>query len=139
MPTASEIPNAAQPPETFRRHSPPPLQSRPLNIPAPVELTLDNELRVAVVSDTGRAKRLFAEAYDASATLLKVLDLLARSGRRLSSVVNGVSKLHGQVSSMMWRHLWSGSYRSTSIAVLSRRISVAISVSMRLSHTLKDT
>lgn len=52
MPIASEIPNAAQPPETFRRHSPPPLQSRPLNIPAPVELTLDNELRVAVVSDT---------------------------------------------------------------------------------------
>jgi starch phosphorylase len=27
---------------------------------------------------------------------------------RLSSSVNGVSKLHGQVSSAMWRHLWPG-------------------------------
>jgi starch phosphorylase len=27
---------------------------------------------------------------------------------RLSSSVNGVSKLHGQVSSKMWRHLWPG-------------------------------
>jgi starch phosphorylase len=27
---------------------------------------------------------------------------------RLSSHVNGVSKLHGQVSSAMWRHLWPG-------------------------------
>lgn len=52
MQTASEIHNATLPPETFRRHSPPSLKSRPLNIPAPVELTLDNGLRVAVVSDT---------------------------------------------------------------------------------------
>jgi starch phosphorylase len=27
---------------------------------------------------------------------------------RLSSAVNGVSRLHGQVSSNMWRHLWPG-------------------------------
>jgi starch phosphorylase len=27
---------------------------------------------------------------------------------RLSSAVNGVSKLHGEVSSAMWRHLWPG-------------------------------
>jgi starch phosphorylase len=31
---------------------------------------------------------------------------------RLSSSVNGVSKLHGQVSSAMWRHLWPGSPES---------------------------
>ena len=30
----------------------------------------------------------------------------------LSSAVNGVSKLHGQVSSIMWRHLWPGSPES---------------------------
>ncbi len=28
---------------------------------------------------------------------------------RLSSAVNGVSQLHGEVSSAMWRHLWPGS------------------------------
>jgi starch phosphorylase len=31
---------------------------------------------------------------------------------RLSSAVNGVSKLHGQVSSAMWRHLWPSSPES---------------------------
>ena len=31
---------------------------------------------------------------------------------RLSSAVNGVSKIHGQVSSAMWRHLWPGSPES---------------------------
>ena len=30
------------------------------------------------------------------------------SAIRLSSSVNGVSKLHGEVSSAMWRHLWPG-------------------------------
>jgi starch phosphorylase len=45
-----------------------------------------------------------------------VLDLASEDGRfnltvlaiRLSSHVNGVSRLHGQVSSAMWRHLWPG-------------------------------
>jgi starch phosphorylase len=31
---------------------------------------------------------------------------------RLSSAVNGVSRLHGQVSSAMWRHLWPGAPES---------------------------
>jgi glycogen phosphorylase len=36
---------------------------------------------------------------------------------RLSSHVNGVSKLHGQVSSAMWRHLWAGAPESPVSAV----------------------
>ena len=36
---------------------------------------------------------------------------------RLSSHVNGVSKLHGQVSSAMWRHLWPGAPESPVSAV----------------------
>jgi zinc protease len=48
--TASEITNAA-PQETFRHQSPPALKPRPLNIPAPIETTLDNGLRLAIVND----------------------------------------------------------------------------------------
>jgi starch phosphorylase len=36
---------------------------------------------------------------------------------RLSSSVNGVSRLHGQVSSAMWRHLWPGAPESPVTAV----------------------
>jgi glycogen phosphorylase len=36
---------------------------------------------------------------------------------RLSSHVNGVSKLHGQVSSAMWRHLWPGAPESAVSAI----------------------
>lgn len=36
---------------------------------------------------------------------------------RLSSAVNGVSRLHGQVSSAMWRHLWPGTPESPVAAV----------------------
>jgi starch phosphorylase len=36
---------------------------------------------------------------------------------RLSSGVNGVSQLHGQVSSAMWRHLWPGAPESPVSAV----------------------
>jgi len=36
---------------------------------------------------------------------------------RLSSSVNGVSKLHGQVSSAMWRHLWPGAPESPVSAI----------------------
>ncbi|PYQ03847.1 MAG: hypothetical protein DMF82_12150, partial [Acidobacteria bacterium] len=36
---------------------------------------------------------------------------------RLSSHVNGVSKLHGQVSSAMWRHLWPGAPESPVSAI----------------------
>lgn len=51
MQTASEIHNTAPPQETFRRQSPPALKPRPLNIPAPIETSLDNGLRIAIVSD----------------------------------------------------------------------------------------
>jgi starch phosphorylase len=36
---------------------------------------------------------------------------------RLSSAANGVSRLHGQVSSAMWRHLWPGAPASPVAAV----------------------
>lgn len=52
MQTASEITNAATPPETFRHQSPPALKPRPLNIPAPIETTLDSGLRLAIVHDS---------------------------------------------------------------------------------------
>lgn len=52
MNTASETHNRTLPTETFRRQSPPPLAPRPLNIPAPVETTLANGLKLVIVKDT---------------------------------------------------------------------------------------
>ena len=51
MQTASETRNTASSPETFRQQSPTPLKPRPLNIPAPIETTLGNGLRLAIVND----------------------------------------------------------------------------------------
>ena len=52
MQTLSETRNAASSPETFRQQSPTPLKPRPLKIPAPIETTLDNGLRLAIVNDS---------------------------------------------------------------------------------------
>jgi starch phosphorylase len=51
-----------------------------------------------VGSDAEAALNLGMEAGSFNLTVLAI---------RLSSSVNGVSKLHGQVSSAMWKHLWS--------------------------------
>ena len=51
MQTLSETRDTSLAPETFRRQSPPPLKPRPLNIPAPIEMTLANGLQLAIVRD----------------------------------------------------------------------------------------
>ena len=53
--------------------------------------------------DPEAALALGAEAGSFNLTVLAI---------RLSSSVNGVSRLHGQVSSAMWRHLWPGAPES---------------------------
>lgn len=52
MNTVSEAQNNSPTPETFRRQSPSPLAPRPLKVPAPVETTLANGLRLVIVEDT---------------------------------------------------------------------------------------
>lgn len=52
MNTSSEAGNNSIAAETFRRQSPPPLAPRPLNIPAPLAVTLASGLKLVIVEDT---------------------------------------------------------------------------------------
>jgi mannose-1-phosphate guanylyltransferase/phosphomannomutase len=59
-----------------------------------MEVASENHVAFAASSSGGFIWPDFLPAYDATATLAKLLDLLADSGRSLSSVVDGLPRVH---------------------------------------------
>jgi mannose-1-phosphate guanylyltransferase/phosphomannomutase len=59
-----------------------------------MEAAMSNDVVFAASQDAGYIFPRFLPAYDATATFVNVLELLARTGMRLSKVIDGLDRVH---------------------------------------------